>query len=61
MKHIVKYNPSWQENKNVCCYFCGEMRSVKYTADLCNVFGKRVLTVDVCNCCALLLNEDERR
>lgn len=28
-----------------------ETRSVKYTVDLCNHSGERVLTVDVCNRC----------
>lgn len=61
MKHTVKYNPYWKEEKNTCCYFCGEMRSVKYTVDLCNVFGKRILTVDACNRCVLSLNKNERQ
>lgn len=56
MNHKIKYNPAWRESKNTCCYFCGETRSVKYIADLCNYFGKRVLTVDVCNRCAPKLN-----
>jgi|GEM_PF-2232387 len=56
MGDTVTYNPKWRErNKNVCCYFCGETRSVKYTADLHNIFGERVLTVDVCNRCAPII------
>lgn len=51
MNSKLTYNPKWRENKNVCCYFCGETRSVKYTVDLCNHSGERVLTVDVCNRC----------
>lgn len=53
----VTYNPKWLENKNVCCYFCGETRSVKYKVDLYNANGERVLTVDACNRCVLLLDE----
>ena len=59
MKHKVKLNPFWREEKGTCCYFCGTTRSVKYTVDLCNGFGARVLTVDVCNRCVLLLNNEK--
>ena len=59
MKHRVKYNPFWRENKDRCCYFCGNTRSVKYTVDLLNVFGGRVLTVDVCNLCVLLISDEK--
>lgn len=52
-----KLNPKWRENKNRCCYFCGETRSVKYFVDLPNIYGERVLTVDACNKCILLINK----
>lgn len=55
MNHKVKFNPFWREEKNTC-YFCNKTRSVKYIVDLCDVFGGKVLTVDVCNRCVLLLN-----
>lgn len=57
MNHKIKYNPDWEKRPyKVCCYFCGETRRVKYIADLCNLNGERVLTVDVCNRCAPKLN-----
>lgn len=57
MSNRIKFNPNWRENKNVCCYFCGDTRSVKYTVDLCSSDGERVLTVDACNRCVLLLDK----
>lgn len=56
MKVNVKYNPKWREEKNNCCYFCGETRSVKYLVDLYNINDERVLTVDACNRCVLALD-----
>ena len=56
MKYKIMLNPQWKQNKNTCCYFCGETRSVKYLVDLPNIYGERVLTVDACNRCTLLLN-----
>ena len=50
----MRINPDWQKQKNVCCFFCGNTKSVKYEVDLNNVYGNRVLTVDACNKCALL-------
>lgn len=50
----MKLKPDWQKENNICCYFCGTTRSVKYEIDLLNVYGDRVLTVDACNKCALL-------
>lgn len=59
---IGKITPisNWQSKKNVCCYFCGETRSVKYTVDLLNIYGDRVLTVDACNGCVRRLTNNER-
>ena len=59
MKHKITLNPKWRENNNVCCYFCGETRSVKYLVDLPNIYGERALTVDACNRCALLMNNEK--
>ena len=56
----IRPNPNWRENKNRCCYFCGETRSVKYLVDLPNIYGERVLTVDACNRCALLLINENK-
>jgi hypothetical protein len=57
----VKYNTNWRENKNICCYFCGETRSVKYTVDLRNIYGDRVLTVDACNRCVPMVMVGESK
>ena len=60
MKYKITYNPNWaHKNKNTCCYFCGETRSVKYVVDLYNPYGSRALTVDCCNRCALMLDTDK--
>lgn len=56
----IRPNPNWRENKNRCCCFCGETRSVKYLVDLPNIYGERVLTVDACNRCALLLINENK-
>ena len=52
----IRENPQWKENKNVCCYFCGTTKGVEYFVDLPNVNGERVLTVDACGCCAMLMD-----
>ena len=56
----IRPNPNWRENKNRCCCFCGETRSVKYLVDLPNIYGERALTVDACNRCALLLINENK-
>ena len=41
-------------NKKLRCYFCGEMRSVKYIMEIFNpVESDKLIEVYVCNKCAL--------
>ena len=57
-KYKVRLNPNRDANKNHCCCFCGLTRSVKYLVDLHTIYGERVLTVEACNRCVLLLNSN---